>query len=258
MSSRLSKSQIEALGKRLVSTEQIEVTDLDSFREVLNDYSDALGIAVTRARAVLDVSPTSRIKSLGTTLEKLERNNGSGLKSMQDLAGMRIVDGISRTQQDELVSSLVALFSEEAKPPKVIDRRSNPSHGYRAVHIIVFPDDIPVEIQVRTVLQHEWANMFEKLADVVGRGIRYGEKPSHLLSTDNFESLSASEKDAYEELYQRQIQVVEIAQLIAETISELEAFEQLHRGRHDISEIVPELAQALESFQVAVAEMLQP
>lgn len=34
-----------------------------------------------------------------------------------------------------------------------------------------------MEIQLRTKLQHEWANLFEKLADRVGRGIRYGEPP---------------------------------------------------------------------------------
>jgi hypothetical protein len=39
----------------------------------------------------------------------------------------------------------------------------------------VFPDGFPVEIQVRTRLQHEWAELFEKLADQLGRGIRYGE-----------------------------------------------------------------------------------
>jgi hypothetical protein len=32
-----------------------------------------------------------------------------------------------------------------------------------------------VEIQIRTILQSLWANMYEKLADEVDRGIRYGE-----------------------------------------------------------------------------------
>jgi ppGpp synthetase/RelA/SpoT-type nucleotidyltranferase len=37
----------------------------------------------------------------------------------------------------------------------VIDRRAEPMHGYRAVHVIVFPDGAPIEIQVRTAWQHE-------------------------------------------------------------------------------------------------------
>jgi ppGpp synthetase/RelA/SpoT-type nucleotidyltranferase len=57
----------------------------------------------------------------------------------------------------------------------VIDRRLKPVQGYRAVHIVAFPDGFPIEVQVRTRLQHDWAELFEKLADVLGRGIRYGE-----------------------------------------------------------------------------------
>ncbi|GIH69015.1 hypothetical protein Mth01_12680 [Sphaerimonospora thailandensis] len=52
-----------------------------------------------------------------------------------------------------------------------------PSHGYRAVHVIVFLDGIPVEIQVRTELQDVWAQILERLADHWGRGIRYGKQP---------------------------------------------------------------------------------
>jgi hypothetical protein len=58
-------------------------------------------------------------------------------------------------------------------------------HGYAAVHVVVFPDDAPIEIQIRTAWQHEWAELFEKLADLVGRGIRYGESPRRAWSPDD-------------------------------------------------------------------------
>lgn len=38
-------------------------------------------------------------------------------------------------------------------------------------------DRVRVEIQVRTLLQGLWANIYERLADGLGRGIRYGELP---------------------------------------------------------------------------------
>jgi ppGpp synthetase/RelA/SpoT-type nucleotidyltranferase len=99
---------------------------------------------------------------------------------MQDLAGMRIVSDCNRHEQDRIVGKLMQLFAEFGPPlPKLVDRRTHPSHGYRAVHVIVYADGVPVEIQVRTKLQHEWADLFEKLADRVGRGIRYGEPPEH-------------------------------------------------------------------------------
>ncbi len=46
------------------------------------------------------------------------------------------------------------------------------------MHVIATVGGRPVEIQVRTVLQHAWANTTEALADQWGRGIRYGEPPT--------------------------------------------------------------------------------
>jgi ppGpp synthetase/RelA/SpoT-type nucleotidyltranferase len=57
------------------------------------------------------------------------------------------------------------------------DRRSHPSHGYRAVHVIASSFAKPIEVQVRTVLQHIWAELSEKYSDVVDPGIKYGGGP---------------------------------------------------------------------------------
>jgi ppGpp synthetase/RelA/SpoT-type nucleotidyltranferase len=76
-------------------------------------------------------------------------------------------------EQNAVVEKIKALFTSA----KVIDRRVAPSHGYRAVHVVAAVDDCPVEIQVRTRLQDLWAQIFEKLADRVGREIRYGSRP---------------------------------------------------------------------------------
>ncbi len=61
--------------------------------------------------------------------------------------------------------------------PKVKDRRSKPMHGYRAVHLVVQVDDLPIEVQVRTRMQDRWAQITEGLADKWGRQIRYGGVP---------------------------------------------------------------------------------
>lgn len=53
-------------------------------------------------------------------------------------------------------------------------RRKWPSGDYRAVHIIATAQNKPIEIQVRTELQHLWAQLSEKLADVFGPAIKYG------------------------------------------------------------------------------------
>ncbi|MGH3831290.1 MAG: hypothetical protein ACRDRS_12740 [Pseudonocardiaceae bacterium] len=176
----LTKSAMEALGKRLVKFSPPASDDIKSLQGLLFAYDEALAIAVDLVRDNLGHEPTSRIKTTGTILDKLRRHGGSSLKGMQDLAGMRIVKDCDRTEQDGLAEGLVCLFAKYGNTrPRLVDRRTNPSYGYRALHIIVYISGAPVEIQLRTQLQHEWADLFEKLADRVGRGIRYGEPPEH-------------------------------------------------------------------------------
>src|SRR6478736_3180945 len=178
MPAALSKSQIDKLGLRLVDEDGPLDEDLVLLHQLLLDRSVQLDRAETRLREAIGAAPTSRMKNTETILEKLRRSGGSGLKSIQDLAGMRIVGDFDRRGQDELIEQIVTLFADGDRPPKVVDRRAKPMHGYRAVHVIVFPEGSPIEIQVRTQWQHEWAEFFEKLADLVGRGIRYGEPPT--------------------------------------------------------------------------------
>ena len=176
----MSRSAIERLGKRLEKSDTASVDDLASLRELLVAYDEALAVAVNRVQTKTDFNSTSRVKTTGTILDKVRRHGGSILKSMQDIAGMRIVGDFNRIAQDKISASISELFSNGARPPKIVDRRISPSSGYRAVHLVVHVDSVPVEIQIRTRLQHQWAEFYEKLGDKFGRGIRYGE-PVELL-----------------------------------------------------------------------------
>lgn len=184
-----SKNQARRLGERLKAGDRPSVDDLALLESLLEAYDEVLEVAVKKVRDGLNVRISSRIKNTGTILEKLRRP-GASLNTIQDLAGMRIVmDEGGRRAQDSLVARLLNLFEEPAHPVKQIDRRADPRSGYRAVHLVVHVNDVPVEIQVRTELQHEWAELFEKLADRLGRGIRYGEQasfgnPNHWIATD--------------------------------------------------------------------------
>jgi ppGpp synthetase/RelA/SpoT-type nucleotidyltranferase len=219
----LTRSQIERLGERLVRSDPPAADDLAALHELLLAYGDALAEAVAVVQDDLGITPSSRVKTTGTILEKLERYGGSWLKSIQDLAGMRIVGRFDRRGQDALVARLVDLFADGGRSPKVTDRRAKPSHGYRAVHVVVFVRSLPVEIQVRTALQHEWADLFEKLADKIGRQIRYGEPPEHWLSASQRDALPQVDRYAYNLTHQMRLNSVTIAGLVAETI---EAYER--------------------------------
>ena len=73
--------------------------------------------------------------------------------------------------------SEIANFYPEAQ---IHDLRVEPSHGYRAVHVIVKVAGFPVEIQVRTPLQNSWAQGTESLADSFDPEIKYGGGPEQL------------------------------------------------------------------------------
>ena len=76
-------------------------------------------------------------------------------------------------EQERVIVSLCNAFPEAT----VVDRRANPNYGYRAIHVIARISGKLVEIQVRTVLQHVWAELSEKLSDVHDPDIKYGGGP---------------------------------------------------------------------------------
>jgi len=79
-----------------------------------------------------------------------------------------VVTGI--IAQDQTIAKLRETFPGA----KIVDRREHPTHGYRAVHVIVETEEVQVEIQVRSSLQHLWAELSERLSDVVDSSIKYG------------------------------------------------------------------------------------
>jgi ppGpp synthetase/RelA/SpoT-type nucleotidyltranferase len=127
---------------------------------------------------------TSRPKTIDTLREKLRRDRSTPLPRIQDVAGVRFEAEMTLDQQDLVAARIVELFDHE--PARSIhDLRKSPHSGYRAVHIWLSLDGSMherlagrVEVQVRTHLQGGWANTYESAADLIGRGIRYGDQPS--------------------------------------------------------------------------------
>jgi ppGpp synthetase/RelA/SpoT-type nucleotidyltranferase len=168
----MTKAQINKLGELLRTTVLPRFETFERLEEFRASYYGPLARAQTILKDQLGIEATARIKTVNTTIEKLVREK-TRLAAMQDIAGLRIVRDMGLAAQDVLVADVARLFPAA----KIVDRRTKPSHGYRAVHVVAVVDDHPVEIQVRTVLQDLWAQAMERLADEVGRGIRYGEPP---------------------------------------------------------------------------------
>lgn len=166
---KASKTQIDRLGDRLKkgAVEEPDLILLDSYRR---SFGTAYETVVQTIRTEIELEPTGRpAKSTNSLIEKLKRES-IRLTQVQDIAGCRLVVS-DILEQDRVVGSLlVDVFSEA----RVVDRREEPSYGYRAVHVIIEMFGKSVEIQVRTRFQHIWAEISEKYADLYGSDIKYG------------------------------------------------------------------------------------
>ena len=153
----------------------VTLAELTLFREqVAASTKDA--VEIVRAQTTGVVSARSG-KSSQSIVEKLRRQKTLKLSQMQDIEGCRIVvDSI--TEQDALASRIHAVFDDVV----VHDRRKNPSFGYRAIHVVPRLMGERYEVQIRTRLQHVWAEVAERLAGSFGQELKYGEGPEEARS----------------------------------------------------------------------------
>jgi ppGpp synthetase/RelA/SpoT-type nucleotidyltranferase len=172
----LSRSAINRLGKTIRDSDDVsQIVRSDAFLEYRS-----LGAEVQSHfhRSIVDLLPnrsiSSRVKTIGTIKEKLQREQSLQLSNMDDAVGIRVTGDMALYEQDEVARRLLTVY-----PDSVIkDRRLNPTSGYRALHLIVKHEILHIEIQIRTEIQSIWANAFERLADDWGRQIRYGGDPN--------------------------------------------------------------------------------
>ncbi|WP_168800471.1 hypothetical protein [Cellulomonas telluris] len=118
---------------------------------------------------------TSRAKTVATLRDKLRRDPGTPLGNIQDIAGVRFECEMTLEEQDVVAQALAAAFDHGLEA--IRDLRDGQHAGYRAVHVWLRLPQGRAEVQVRTHLQGAWANVYERLADVLGREIRYGAEP---------------------------------------------------------------------------------
>jgi putative GTP pyrophosphokinase len=156
----LSNAQIDRLGDRL-RTQEVTDADLRLLDEHRASFSSSYEQVIQTIESQLGLNPTGRqAKTTASIIAKLKRETGIRLSRMQDIAGCRIIVS-SITAQDQAMADLSRVFRQ----CKMVDRRKRPSHGYRAVHVVIGLDSKQVEVQIRTGLQQVWAELSEKLSD---------------------------------------------------------------------------------------------
>ena len=240
MTIKFTNSQIDRLGTRLRSA-SLSDADLRLLDEYRFSFGPAYESVVRRIRDELLLEPTGRpAKSTASLIEKLRRET-IRLSQVQDIAGCRVI-AENIVEQEKIVQSLYVLFAKS----HMMDRRENPSYGYRSVHVIVEMFGKLIEIQVRTLLQHVWAELSERLSDVVDPTIKYGggdESIRKMLTgasevVENYENAERKlarrqEQDTRDKhLPELEQQMVQLKHDIADHFREAISWLELNKGRN--------------------------
>lgn len=247
----ISKTQVDKLGERLRKGDITEA-DLRMLDEYRRSFLEAYEFVLKAIRNELRLEPTGRpAKSTTAIIEKLVRES-IRLSQVPDVAGCRVVvPGIA--QQETVVSDLSSVFDNVT----VVDRRERPTNGYRAVHLIIHTSGKLVEIQVRTLLQHGWAELSEKAADLIDPDIKYGGGDPRvieaLLNTSTLFAVEESKELKFAKIEPRAQRLLSLRDVTPEQQQELSEIRDLMDGwreRHTVvrKEIMAALQDVLEDF----------
>lgn len=135
-----------------------------------------------------DILVVERLKRLDSIIGKLKRENGMDLWRMQDLGGCRFIV----PTVDEVFA-----FAEKYKSSRVrheykrtYDYINNPkSSGYRSLHLVykfhsdtkdTYNQNMLIEIQFRTHLQHVWATALETMELFTKQALKSGQGEEYI------------------------------------------------------------------------------
>jgi ppGpp synthetase/RelA/SpoT-type nucleotidyltranferase len=155
---------------------------LEVFRNLLMEKARAIDINFVYA---------SRLKKIDSIKEKLRREPNMQLSGMQDIGGCRLI--FSRIEDVyEMVNALLSMGSTwypsaKHKLKRKTDYIETPREsGYRCYHIVyeyhnggTIAENLKIEIQIRTYMQHIWATSVESASIIAkaplkaSKGARY-------------------------------------------------------------------------------------
>lgn len=170
----------------------------DSF-DIMSDWRSlhavpmkAVSSLLSAEAANIDGSPivVERLKRYQSIRLKLQRFPVTNLTTIQDIAGCRaVVQDVSHAY--ELRNRIVQRLSSQVDGPQIVEKWSRDyiaepkPDGYRSIHQVAkfySPDqsishcnDLRVEIQIRSRMQHAWAMAVETASAVTNQALKSGE-----------------------------------------------------------------------------------
>jgi ppGpp synthetase/RelA/SpoT-type nucleotidyltranferase len=128
-----SNSQVDRLGEQIkaaaIAEQNIDVEGLEAYRLSFREATELVELTL-RNKGLTEFTQRPA-KSTPSIIAKLIRQPHARLSQIQDIAGLRFI-ATDLAKQQWMLENVQHLFERH----KVIDRRLNPSSGYRAVHVV--------------------------------------------------------------------------------------------------------------------------
>jgi putative GTP pyrophosphokinase len=184
-----SKNKINKAGKILAKRKIDDVKELIGAIDLVGRWRACHMYPINTFRSTLsrklkdnkEAIVAQRLKRMPTIIDKLRRYPNMQLSTMQDIGGVRAVVG---TLED--VYKLAKEYQDKTRFKHILvnekDYIRNPrdEDGYRSLHLIYkyqnkqAPqyNNLLVELQIRTRLQHTWATAVETMGTILGQALK--------------------------------------------------------------------------------------
>jgi ppGpp synthetase/RelA/SpoT-type nucleotidyltranferase len=179
----VSKTLIDNAGKALSRDNETDVDKYIKYTEAFDEYRKHHLVPLSKttievqqwlAQYGKEYFIAQRLKRKPQILRKLLRFSAR-LSQLQDIGGTRIIVD-QNIDVDGVVKFLVDRFkiNKQLKLVKQTDYRGEgrEDSGYRAVHLILERDGYRMELQIRSKIQHYWAETIERTSIVYGHYIK--------------------------------------------------------------------------------------
>jgi ppGpp synthetase/RelA/SpoT-type nucleotidyltranferase len=178
----LSGKQVQKLRQRLKEAD-LSIEDLallDEFRRDFDERLLAVSASVSAAvhavgRQYLLAGRAKRTKSIIRKLRR-EASRNMDLSRMDDIVGLRVI--VPDPESQQIAIDAVRGSIKEVREP--FDYRDLPAGRYRAVHLVLGEPSRRVEVQIRTVAQHLWADACERFGERAKEGQPTDEEQTYL------------------------------------------------------------------------------
>ncbi len=180
-----SKSRLDKAGKSLAAPAGIDEYELleheiefDAFRAAhLQPLSETTTDLQNWMEDFGDYYIAQRLKRKPQIVRKLQRFN-TRLTQLQDIGGCRII-----VDSNDDIENLITFIKSRAEERGLFNVRRitdyRPSgrddSGYRSVHFIMERDGCILELQLRSKIQHYWAESIERTSVIYGYHLKEGE-----------------------------------------------------------------------------------